>query len=87
MDGEKTEGCGIIGIAHGNDAAQDIYYSLRILQHRGQESAGIAVYDKGIECVKGMGLVEYRHRACQVLHHRNIKTGERPAGCRQDKIW
>lgn len=84
MDGEKTEGCGIIGIAHGNDVAQDIYYSLRILQHRGQESAGIAVYDKGIECVKGMGLVnevfpkgaiEKIHGSIGIGHVRYSTTG------------
>jgi amidophosphoribosyltransferase len=57
MVDEKKEECGIIGIAHSKDVAQEIFYSLRILQHRGQESAGIAVFHDGIECVKGMGLV------------------------------
>ncbi|HUV02156.1 MAG TPA: amidophosphoribosyltransferase [Desulfobacteria bacterium] len=40
----KKEGCGITGIAltHG-DVALPIYYALYALQHRGQESAGIAV--------------------------------------------
>lgn len=40
----KKEGCGIAGIAltHG-DAALPLYYALYALQHRGQESAGIAV--------------------------------------------
>ena len=70
----KKEGCGIAGIAlaHGN-AALPIFYALYALQHRGQESAGIAVSvstgknkEKGneisesvrdIPLIKGMGFV------------------------------
>ncbi|MCW3142140.1 MAG: amidophosphoribosyltransferase [Methanophagales archaeon] len=68
----KKEGCGIVGIAlaHGN-AAFPIFYALYALQHRGQESAGIAV-SRGaneekekeinmpmwdIPLIKGMGFV------------------------------
>lgn len=53
--------CGVFGI-YAEDPARNVaplaYYGLFALQHRGQESAGIA-YSKGgpIECVKGMGLV------------------------------
>ena len=52
------EECGIFGI-HGDAlSASDVYYGLFSLQHRGQESCGIATNDDAsIECIKGMGLV------------------------------
>lgn len=61
---ELHEECGVFGIydLDGNDVASSIYYGLFALQHRGQESCGIAVSDtngpKGkVLSVKGMGLV------------------------------
>ncbi len=58
------EECGVFGIYDfdGNDVAASIYYGLFALQHRGQESCGIAVSDtegpKGkVLSAKGMGLV------------------------------
>ncbi len=58
------EECGVFGIYNprGETAASSIYYGLSSLQHRGQESCGIAVFDtngpKGNMCVhRGMGLV------------------------------
>lgn len=58
------EECGVFGIYDfdGNDVASTIYYGLFALQHRGQESCGIAVSDtagpKGmVRSYKGMGLV------------------------------
>lgn len=58
------EECGVFGIYDfdGNDVANTIYYGLFALQHRGQESCGIAVSDtagpKGkVSSLKGMGLV------------------------------
>ena len=58
------EECGVFGIYDfdGNDVASTIYYGLFALQHRGQESCGIAVSDtegpKGkVDSYKGMGLV------------------------------
>ena len=57
------EECGVFGIYDfdGNNVASTIYYGLFALQHRGQESCGIAVTDtegpKGqIRAHKGMGL-------------------------------
>lgn len=43
------EACGVFGIygPEGTAAAEDIYYGLTALQHRGQESAGISVSDTG----------------------------------------
>lgn len=54
-----SEECGVFGIyAPGSDVARLTYYGLFALQHRGQESAGIAVA-KGdnIQVHKDMGLV------------------------------
>ncbi|MFA4884833.1 MAG: amidophosphoribosyltransferase [Desulfotomaculaceae bacterium] len=53
------EECGVFGIyGTGLDVARLAYYGLYALQHRGQESAGIAVADgKRIQLQKGMGLV------------------------------
>ena len=58
------EACGVFGIFNpdGEEAASSIYYGLASLQHRGQESCGIAVCDtkgpKGnMNVRKGMGLV------------------------------
>ena len=54
------EECGVVGVSYSNDApsALSIYYALYALQHRGQESAGIAVHDgTQVMTLKGMGLV------------------------------
>ncbi len=58
------EECGVFGIYDfdGNDVASTVYYGLFALQHRGQESCGIAVSEtngpKGkVTSHKGMGLV------------------------------
>ena len=57
------EECGVFGIYDfdGNNVASTIYYGLFALQHRGQESCGIAVADtngpkRNICTHKGMGL-------------------------------
>lgn len=61
---EVHEECGVFGIydLDGGNIANSIYYGLFALQHRGQESCGIAVSDtegpKGkVKSHKGMGLV------------------------------
>ncbi len=58
------EECGVFGMIDpdGSDVASSIYYGLFALQHRGQESCGIAVSDtegvKGnFKCYKDMGLL------------------------------
>ena len=58
------EECGVFGMYDfdGNDVASTIYYGLFALQHRGQESCGIAVSDtkgpKGkVVSSKDMGLI------------------------------
>ena len=53
------EECGIFGIyGPGEDVARQTFFGLYTLQHRGQESAGIAVTDgHGIQMHRRMGLV------------------------------
>ena len=62
MQGEMEDKCGIVGI-HSKDDSKDVaslvYYCLYALQHRGQESAGIATFNPniGLSHYCGMGLV------------------------------
>ena len=63
-EGRIKEACGVFGIydPDGEDVAGTIYYGLSSLQHRGQESCGIAVSDTGgpmgnMNVHRGMGLV------------------------------
>ena len=57
------EECGVFGAydMDGGDVAPDVYYGLFALQHRGQESCGIAVTDtygeRKVHSKKGLGLV------------------------------
>lgn len=70
---ELHEECGVFGIydLDGADIASTVYYGLFALQHRGQESCGIAVSEtsgpKGkVQSCKGMGLVN------EVFHAENL---------------
>lgn len=60
MFDELNEECGVFGIYSKSgdyDVSRYIYYGLIALQHRGQESAGIATYNEGnISYYKEMGL-------------------------------
>src|SRR3569833_2461539 len=50
--------CGIVGVVGTSAVNQRIYDGLTVLQHRGQDAAGIATYGDGGLCVrKGSGLV------------------------------
>jgi len=64
------EECGVFAIASVANVSVDIFYALRVLQHRGQESAGIAVYNNGIKAIKGMGLA---HVALKMDDVQNLK--------------
>lgn len=77
------EECGVFGIYDfdGNDVASTIYYGLFALQHRGQESAGIAVSDTEgpvgkVSTQKNMGLVNeiFNEENLSALHG-NIGVG------------
>lgn len=58
-DDKPHEECGVFGIvAPGEDVARISYFALYALQHRGQESAGIATIDGSVmRSHHGMGLV------------------------------
>src|SRR5688500_16894793 len=51
--------CGVFGVRSGErDVARLTYFGLHALQHRGQESAGIAVSDEGrLTVLRELGLV------------------------------
>jgi len=55
---QASESCGIIGIFSSRQCSIDIFYGLRALQHRGQESAGIATFhEDSVHRILGPGLV------------------------------
>ena len=88
FDDKLKEECGIIGIydQRNLESSQMTYYGLIALQHRGQESAGIAVNnERVITCFKEMGLVQdvFDERIMSLLkgdmcigHVRYSTTGE-----------
>ena len=59
MDDSPKESCGVFGVyAPGEDVARIAFFGIFALQHRGQESAGIATADGSeIQVHTGMGLV------------------------------
>jgi amidophosphoribosyltransferase len=58
QDPKLREECGVVAIHGHPDAARQAYLGLYALQHRGQESAGIATADgTNLSNIKGMGLV------------------------------
>ena len=70
LAGDKPrEECGVFGVFGDRDAAGMTYCGLMALQHRGQESAGIAVGDgERVRVRKGMGLVS------EVFEVEQVKT-------------
>tara|TARA_B100001179_G_scaffold231149_1_gene220359 strand:+ start:114 stop:1580 length:1467 start_codon:yes stop_codon:yes gene_type:complete len=58
-DDSAREACGVVGVyARGEEAARAVFFGLYALQHRGQESAGIATSDgRSIRAHTEMGLV------------------------------
>ncbi|MBR6407296.1 MAG: amidophosphoribosyltransferase [Clostridia bacterium] len=60
IDDSLHEECGVFGVygCSSDETAEMIYHGLFALQHRGQESCGIAVNDNGtVSYERGMGLV------------------------------
>ncbi len=51
------EACGVVGISTTTPALHNLLIGLRALQHRGQESAGVALFDGEHLTRRGMGLV------------------------------
>jgi amidophosphoribosyltransferase len=70
--------CGVLGIcAPDRDVARLAHFGLHALQHRGQESAGIAVSDEGrLTVLRDLGLV------AQVFNEQNVRalTGQLAIG-------
>ncbi|WP_230753622.1 amidophosphoribosyltransferase [Teretinema zuelzerae] len=60
-EGKLKDHCGVIGVYlsnHDQNASRMAYYGLQSLQHRGQESTGLAVADgEKVEHFRAMGLV------------------------------
>ncbi|MFH1788468.1 MAG: amidophosphoribosyltransferase [Candidatus Altiarchaeota archaeon] len=76
------EKCAVFGIRSDKDVFDSIYYGLYSMQHRGQESAGLAVCSNGIRVHKAMGLVSevfknvYLSGKTGIGHVRYSTTGE-----------
>jgi amidophosphoribosyltransferase len=65
---EKKESCGLFGIFGDEQAVQKTYVGLHSLQHRGQESAGIASSNTDtIRCHTGMGMIRRVFRSSSGL--------------------
>ncbi len=73
--------CGVIGV-HAADAGSLAVLGLHALQHRGQESAGVATFDGSVHLHKAMGLVDHVFSRAPLLpgtwavgHNRYSTTG------------
>ena len=72
---KPSDKCGILAIASKEPVAKELYYGLRILQHRGQESGGIATFDGGeTRSKRGMGLVH------EIFHEEDLNNLKGNAG-------
>ncbi|MGE5656416.1 MAG: amidophosphoribosyltransferase [Actinomycetota bacterium] len=67
---KPEEACGVFGLyAPGEDVAKLTYFGLYALQHRGQESAGIATFDgEQVHLHKDMGLVSQVFSESRLSH-------------------
>ena len=91
------EKCGVVGIYSnsGADVSPSIFYGLYALQHRGQESCGITIYDAEFHTEKGMGLVPEFFNLKKlgklkgsrgIRHVRYSTTGESKIECAQPLV-
>ena len=60
--------CGIVGIVSQREVAQVIYDALLVLQHRGQDSAGIVVCDEN-----KLNLRKANGQVSDVFHTRHMR--------------
>ena len=100
---EKKEKCGLFGIWGTPEASQITYQGMFAQQHRGQESAGIAVSDgsdsqrpyrhgagqPGLHSADAPGGIgrSRRHRARAVFHDRIEQALQRPAAVAGISSW
>ncbi|HRH94273.1 MAG TPA: amidophosphoribosyltransferase, partial [Candidatus Peribacteria bacterium] len=66
--------CGIIAVSGFRDVIQDLYDGLIVLQHRGQDAAGIVTYDSQFHLKKSNGMVT------EVFHARSLARLKGPMG-------
>ena len=59
--------CGIIAVSGFRDVIQDLYDGLLLLQHRGQDAAGIVTYNSQFHLKKSNGMVR------DVFHTRSLE--------------
>ena len=65
--------CGVVGIVSKNEVASDLYEALTVIQHRGQDAAGIATSEENrLNSRKQLGLVREVFRE----HHIQSLTGK-----------
>ena len=84
-DDKLHEECGVVAIHGHPDAARQAYLGLYALQHRGQESAGIATADgQHLANIKGMGLVSEIFTD-EVLQKLPGHDGDRPYALLDDR--
>ena len=80
---EKKEKCGVLGVWGGPEPVTNCYLGMYAQQHRGQESAGIAVSNgRKLEALTGMGLVPeiFTARALELLERAAKPIEAEPAG-------
>lgn len=66
--------CGIIAVSGFRDAIQDLHDGLIVLQHRGQDAAGIITYDNQFHLKKANGTVQ------EVFHQKSLVRLKGPMG-------
>ncbi len=66
--------CGIIAVSGYSDAIQDLYDGLIVLQHRGQDAAGIVTFDSQFHLKKANGMVR------DVFHAQSLERLRGPMG-------
>jgi amidophosphoribosyltransferase len=66
--------CGIIAASGFRNAIQDLYDGLIVLQHRGQDAAGIVTYDQQFHLKKSTGMVS------EVFHQHSLDRLTGPMG-------
>lgn len=66
--------CGILAVSGYRDVIQDLYDGLIVLQHRGQDAAGIVTYDNQFHLKKSTGMVN------EVFHTHSLQRLKGPMG-------
>ena len=66
--------CGILAVSGYRDVIQDLYDGLIVLQHRGQDAAGIVTYNSQFHLKKSMGMVS------EVFHASSLARLKGPMG-------